>query len=33
MSIDNQDRWDLILYRLAEARDTETDVELLISHD
>lgn len=33
MSIDNQDRWDLIRYRLAEAEDTETDVELLISHD
>lgn len=33
MSIENQDRWDLILYRLAEAKDTETDVELLISHD
>jgi uncharacterized protein len=33
MSIDNQDRSDLILYRLAEARDTQADVELLISHN
>jgi uncharacterized protein (UPF0332 family) len=33
MSIDNQDRLDLIQYRLAEAKDTESDVELLISHD
>jgi uncharacterized protein (UPF0332 family) len=33
MSIDNQDRLDLIRYRLAEAKDTQTDVELLISHD
>ena len=32
MSIDNQDRIDLIRYRLAEAKDTESDVELLISH-
>lgn len=33
MSIDNQDRLDLIQYRLAEANDTQLDVELLISHD
>lgn len=33
MSIDNQDRLDLIQYRLTEAKDTESDVELLISHD
>lgn len=33
MSIDNQDRIDLIEYRLAEAKDTQDDVELLISHD
>ena len=33
MSIDNQDRLDLIQYRLAEAKDTESDVELLMSHD
>jgi len=33
MSIDNQDRLDLIQYRLAEAKDTQSDVELLISHD
>ena len=33
MSIDNQDRLDLIKYRLAEAKDTQADVELLISHD
>jgi len=33
MSIDDQDRHDLIQYRLAEAKDTEADVELLISHD
>jgi uncharacterized protein (UPF0332 family) len=33
MSIDNQDRLDLIQYRLDEAKDTQADVELLISHD
>ena len=33
MSIDNQDRLDLVLYRLSEARDTQADVELLISHN
>lgn len=33
MTIDNQDRLDLIQYRLAEAKDTQSDVELLISHD
>ncbi|HAH22998.1 MAG TPA: hypothetical protein DCL77_04420 [Prolixibacteraceae bacterium] len=33
MSIDDQNRLDLIQYRLAEAKDTQTDVELLISHD
>ncbi|MHC1777085.1 MAG: HEPN domain-containing protein [Lentimicrobium sp.] len=33
MSIENQDRLDLIQYRLAEAKDTQADVELLISHD
>jgi hypothetical protein len=33
MSIDNQERQDLIKYRLAEAKDTQADVELLISHD
>lgn len=33
MSIDNQDRLDLIQYRLEEAKDTQLDVELLISHD
>ena len=33
MSIENQDRQDLIKYRIAEAKDTQTDVELLISHD
>jgi uncharacterized protein (UPF0332 family) len=32
MSIDNQDRLDLIKYRLTEAKDTQADVELLISH-
>ena len=32
MSIENQDRLDLIRYRLAEAKDTVADVELLISH-
>ena len=33
MSIDNQSRFDLIQYRLSEAKDTQSDVELLISHD
>jgi uncharacterized protein (UPF0332 family) len=33
MSMGNQDRLDLIKYRLAEAKDTQVDVELLISHD
>jgi uncharacterized protein (UPF0332 family) len=33
MSIDDQNRLDLIQYRLEEAKDTQTDVELLISHD
>ena len=33
MSIENQNRLDLIQYRLDEAKDTQTDVELLISHD
>lgn len=33
MSIEEQDRYDLIQYRLTEAKDTQFDVELLISHD
>lgn len=33
MSIEDQDRYDLIQYRLSEAKDTQSDVELLISHD
>ncbi len=33
MSLDDKDRLDLIQYRLDEAKDTQTDVELLISHD
>ncbi len=33
MSMDNQDRLGLVQYRLAEAKDTQSDVELLISHD
>lgn len=33
MNIDDQDRLDLIQYRLEEAKDTQQDVELLISHD
>jgi uncharacterized protein (UPF0332 family) len=33
MSIEDQDRYDLIQYRLAEAKDTQSDVELLLSHD
>jgi len=33
MSIEEQDRYDLIQYRLTEAKDTQSDVELLISHD
>ena len=32
MSIDERDRLDLIHYRLAEAKETRADVELLISH-
>ena len=33
MSIEDQDRYDLIQYRLSEAKDTQSDVELLITHD
>lgn len=33
MSIEEQDRLDLIRYRLAESKDARSDVELLISHD
>lgn len=33
MSIDEYDRLDLIQLRLAEAKDTQADVELLISYD
>lgn len=33
MSTENLDREALIQYRLAEAKDTQSDVELLISHD
>jgi uncharacterized protein (UPF0332 family) len=33
MTIDNHDRLDVINYRLAEAKDTEIDVELLISNN
>jgi len=33
MSIEEQDRLDLIRYRLAESKDAQSDVELLISHD
>jgi uncharacterized protein (UPF0332 family) len=33
MSIDNQDRLELIQYRLDQAKDTQSDVELLISHN
>lgn len=33
MNIDNEDRLDLIQYRLTEAKDTQVDVELLISHE
>ncbi|MFN0047881.1 MAG: HEPN domain-containing protein [Cytophagales bacterium] len=33
MSTDDSDRADLIQYRLAEAKDTQSDVELLISYD
>lgn len=32
MSINHQDRLDLIKYRLVEAKDTLADVELLITH-
>lgn len=33
MNIENQNNIELIKYRLAEAKDTQTDVELLITHD
>ena len=33
MSIDDKDRQQLIQYRIDQAKDTETDVALLISHD
>ena len=33
MSIEDKDRAELIQYRLDEAKDTQTDVALLISHD
>lgn len=33
MNFDDDDRLDLIQYRLAEAKDTQADVELLISND
>ena len=33
MSLENQDKSDLINYRLAEAKETQADVELLISHN
>lgn len=33
MSIENQDRFDLIQYRLTVAKDTQSDVELLIEND
>ncbi len=33
MSIEDKDRLELIQYRLDEAKDTQTDVSLLISHD
>jgi hypothetical protein len=31
MSIEEQDIYDLIQYRLTEAKDTQSDVELLVS--
>ena len=33
MSIDEKDRFELIKYRLDEAKDTMVDVQLLISND
>jgi uncharacterized protein (UPF0332 family) len=33
MSLEDKDRLDLIQYRLDEAKDTLTDVELLLSND
>ena len=33
MTLDAKNRSDLIQYRLDEAKDTETDVELLIAHN
>ena len=33
MSIDEKDRFELIKYRLDEAKDTIKDVQLLISND
>jgi uncharacterized protein (UPF0332 family) len=33
MSIEDKDRLELIQYRLDEAKDTQTDVALLIAHD
>ena len=33
MSIEDKDRQELIQYRIDQAKDTETDVALLISHD
>lgn len=33
MILDDQDRLDLVKYRLEEAKDTQSDVELLISND
>jgi uncharacterized protein (UPF0332 family) len=33
MNVDDKDRLDIIQYRLAEAKDTQADVELLISND
>jgi uncharacterized protein (UPF0332 family) len=32
MSLSDQERMDLVKYRLTEAKDTQSDVELLISH-
>jgi uncharacterized protein (UPF0332 family) len=33
MNLDDQDRLDLVKYRLEESKDTQSDVELLISND
>jgi uncharacterized protein (UPF0332 family) len=33
MNLDDQERLDLVKYRLEEAKDTQSDVELLISND